>query len=161
MAVRMPDRRHDRGPSAVYQARELARRVDFLAVGSNDLTQYMLAVDRNNPRVAALYRDLHPSVLAALREVAKAGHAEGVGVGICGELAGTPAGAVLCMAMGYDVLSMNATNLPRVKWVIRSVSMMQARRWLASVLRMERAEDIEKFMREALIDAGLGTVVPG
>jgi phosphotransferase system enzyme I (PtsP) len=148
-------------PSAVYQARELARRVDFLAVGSNDLTQYMLAVDRNNPRVAALYRDLHPAVLLALREVSKAGHAEGVGVGICGELAGTPAGAVLCLAMGYDVLSMNATNLPRVKWAIRSISMMQARRWLATVLRMERAEDIERFMREALIDAGLSRVVTG
>jgi phosphotransferase system enzyme I (PtsP) len=148
-------------PSAVYQARELARRVDFLAVGSNDLTQYMLAVDRNNPRVAALYRDLHPAVLLALREVSKAGHAEGVAVGICGELAGTPAGAVLCLAMGYDVLSMNATNLPRVKWAIRSISMMQARRWLATVLRMERAEDIERFMREALIDAGLSRVVTG
>jgi len=148
-------------PSAVYQARELARRVDFLAVGSNDLTQYMLAVDRNNPRVAALYRDLHPAVLMALREVSKAGHAEGVAVGICGELAGTPAGAVLCLAMGYDVLSMNATNLPRVKWAIRSISMMQARRWLATVLRMERAEDIERFMREALIDAGLSRVVTG
>jgi len=162
MAVKMPELGvMIEVPSAVYQARELAQRVDFLAVGSNDLTQYMLAVDRNNPRVASLYRDLHPSVLSALREVAKSGHAEGVGVGICGELAGTPAGAVLCLAMGYDVLSMNATNLPRVKWVIRSVSMMQARRWLASVLRMERAEDIERFMREALIDAGLERVVPG
>lgn len=148
-------------PSAVYQARQLARRVDFLAVGSNDLTQYMLAVDRNNPRVAGLYRDLHPAVLLALREVAKAGHAEGIGVGICGELAGTPAGAVLCLAMGFDVLSMNSTNLPKVKWVIRNISMMQARRWLATVLRMERAEEIEAFMREALGEAGLGRVMPG
>ncbi len=148
-------------PSAVYQARQLARRVDFLAVGSNDLTQYMLAVDRNNPRVVGLYRDLHPSVLLALREVAKAGHSEGIGVGICGELAGTPAGAVLCLAMGFDVLSMNSTNLPKVKWVIRNISMMQARRWLATVLRMERAEEIETFMREALGEAGLGRVMPG
>ena len=146
-------------PSAVYQTRELARRVDFLAVGSNDLTQYMLAVDRNNPRVAALYRDLHPAVLAALREVVKAGHAEGVAVGICGELAGTPAGAVLCLAMGYDVLSMNSTNLPRVKWAIRSISMMQARRWLATVLRMEKVEEIERFMRESMMDAGLGRAI--
>ena len=146
-------------PSAVYQTRELARRVDFLAVGSNDLTQYMLAVDRNNPRVAALYRDLHPAVLAALREVVKGGHAEGVAVGICGELAGTPAGAILCLAMGYDVLSMNSTNLPRVKWAIRAVSMMQARRWLATVLKMERVEDIERFMRESMMEAGLGRAI--
>jgi phosphotransferase system enzyme I (PtsP) len=162
MAVRMPELGvMIEVPSAVYQARELARRVDFLAVGSNDLTQYMLAVDRNNPRVAGLYRDLHPAVLQALREVAKAGHAEGVAVGICGELAGTPTGAILCLAMGYDVLSMNATNLPRVKWAIRNISMMQARRWLATTLRMERVEDIERFMREALRDAGLGRVIPG
>jgi phosphotransferase system enzyme I (PtsP) len=147
-------------PAAVYQARLLAKQVDFLAVGSNDLTQYMLAVDRNNPRVASLYRDLHPAVLMALREVATAGHAEGKGVGICGELAGTPFGAVLCLAMGYDVLSMNSTNLPRVKWVIRNISMTQARRWLVSVLRMSQAEEIEEFMREALIEAGLGRVVP-
>ena len=147
-------------PAAVYQARLLAKQVDFLAVGSNDLTQYMLAVDRNNPRVASLYRDLHPAVLMALREVATAGHAEGKAVGICGELAGTPAGAVLCLAMGYDVLSMNSTNLPRVKWVIRNISMTQARRWLVSVLRMSQAEEIEEFMREALIEAGLGRVVP-
>lgn len=147
-------------PAAVYQARLLAKQVDFLAVGSNDLTQYMLAVDRNNPRVATLYRDLHPAVLTALREVATAGHSEGRAVGICGELAGTPAGAVLCLAMGYDVLSMNSTNLPRVKWVIRNISMTQARRWLVSVLRMSQAEEIEEFMREALIEAGLGRVVP-
>jgi phosphotransferase system, enzyme I, PtsP len=147
-------------PAAVYQARLLARRVDFLSVGSNDLTQYMLAVDRNNPRVATLYRDLHPAVLAALREVAKAGHAEGKPVGICGELAGTPAGAVLCLAMGYDVLSMNAPNLPRVKWVIRNVSQLQARRMLARVLKMECADEIQQFMREQLIRAGLGRAVP-
>ena len=147
-------------PAAVYQARLLAKQVDFLAVGSNDLTQYMLAVDRNNPRVASLYRDLHPAVLLALREVATAAHSENKVVGICGELAGTPAGAVLCLAMGFDVLSMNSTNLPRVKWVIRNISMMQARRWLVSVLRMSQAEEIEEFMREALIEAGLGRVVP-
>ena len=147
-------------PAAVYQARLLAKQVDFIAVGSNDLTQYMLAVDRNNPRVASLYRDLHPAVLQALRDVATAAHSENTSIGICGELAGTPAGAVLCLAMGYDVLSMNSTNLPRVKWVIRNISMMQARRWLVSVLRMSQAEEIEEFMREALIDAGLGRVVP-
>ena len=147
-------------PAAVYQARQLAKQVDFIAVGSNDLTQYMLAVDRNNPRVASLYRDLHPAVLHALRDVATASHSESKPVGICGELAGTPAGAVLCLAMGFDVLSMSASNLPRVKWVIRNISMMQARRWLVSVLKMSQAEEIEEFMREAMIDAGLGRVVP-
>ena len=147
-------------PAAVYQARALARRVDFLAVGSNDLTQYMLAVDRNNPRVANLYKEVHPSVLGALREVAQAAHAEGKPVGICGELAGTPVGAILLMGMGYDVLSMNATNLPRIKWVIRHINLSRAKRILARVLKMEDPLEIEAFMRQSMIDAGLGRVVP-
>ena len=147
-------------PAAVYQARQLARMVDFLAVGSNDLTQYMLAVDRNNPRVAELYKETHPAVLNALREVAKAAHAEDTYVGICGELAGTPQGAVLLMAMGYHVLSMNAANLPKVKWIVRNIKLSDARRMLARVLRMDTAEEIEDFMMRQLVDAGLGRVVP-
>ena len=147
-------------PAAVYQARALARRVDFLAVGSNDLTQYMLAVDRNNPRVANLYKEVHPAVLGALREVARSAHAEGKPVGICGELAGTPIGAILLMGMGYDVLSMNATNLPRIKWVIRHITLARARRIVAKVLKMEGPLEIERFMQQELIDAGLGRVVP-
>ena len=147
-------------PSAVYQARELARRVDFLAVGSNDLTQYMLAVDRNNPRVAELYKDIHPAVLRALREVARHARARRKGLGICGELAGTPVGAVLLTGMGYQVLSMNATNLPKVKWVLRNIKRTDARRMLSRVLRMETAQEIQRYMERQLIRAGLGRVVP-
>ena len=147
-------------PAAVYQARQIAKQVDFLAVGSNDLTQYMLAVDRNNPQVAPLYREVHPAVLRALREVAKAAHAEGKGVGICGELAGTPEGAVLCVAMGYDVLSMNATHLPKVKWVIRHVSVRDCRRILARALRMDDADEILRFIRGEMVRNGLDRVVP-
>src|SRR5690606_30031413 len=80
-------------PCAVYQVKELADRVDFLSVGSNDLTQYLLAVDRNNPRVAGLYHQFHPAVLQALFKVACDAHAVGRQVSICGELAGDPAGA--------------------------------------------------------------------
>ncbi len=147
-------------PSAVYQARELARRVDFLAVGSNDLTQYMLAVDRNNPRVAELYRDVHPAVLRALRDVARHAQAEKKGLGICGELAGTPVGAVLLVGMGYQVLSMNATNLPKVKWVLRNIKRTDARRMLARALRMQTAREIQQYMEDQLVAAGLDRVVP-
>ena len=147
-------------PSAVYQARELARRVDFLAVGSNDLTQYMLAVDRNNPRVAELYKDVHPAVLRALREVARQARARRKGLGICGELAGTPIGAVLLTGMGYQVLSMNATNLPKVKWVLRNIKRTDARRMLSRVLRMETAQEIQGYMERQLVRAGLGRVLP-
>ena len=123
------------------------------------LTQYMLAVDRNNPRVADLYKEVHPAVLSALREVARAVHAEEKPLGICGELAGTPTGAVLLMAMGYHVLSMNATHLLKVKWVIRNIKRSDARRILARVLRMDTAEEVEDYVQQQLVNAGLGKVV--
>ena len=147
-------------PAAVYQAQEIARKVDFLAVGSNDLTQYMLAVDRNNPRVASLYRDVHPAVIKALSVVAQGCHAESKPLGICGELAGTPVGAVLLVAMGYDVLSMNSINLPRIKWVIRNLALNDAERMLENVLTMSEAGEVEFYMREQLLQAGLDRVVP-
>jgi phosphotransferase system enzyme I (PtsP) len=81
-------------------------------------------------------------------------------VGICGELAGTPVGAVLLLAMGYHVLSMNATNLPKVKWVIRNIKRTDARRMLARVLRMTTAGEVQSYMRAQLVKAGLGRVVP-
>ncbi len=141
-------------PSAVYQARELARRVSFLSVGSNDLTQYLLAVDRNNARVADLYHALHPAVLQALQAVADAGRAEGRPVSICGELAGDPASAILLLAMGYDMLSMNATNLPKVKSVLRALSLQQARELLAQAMTMERSVAIREMLDAKLDELG-------
>ena len=146
-------------PAAVYQARQIAERTDFLAVGSNDLTQYMLAVDRNNSQVADLYQELHPSVLAALQDIAQAARSVGKHVSICGELAGNPMGAVLLMAMGYDVLSMNSTNLTRVKWVIRNTPFERAQRLLKTVLAMDTPEAVQQFMRDELAGAGLGRAV--
>jgi len=143
-------------PAAVYQARDLAKRIGFLSVGSNDLTQYLLAVDRNNPRVADLYQAFHPAVLQALKKVADDGHAEGRKVSICGEFAGDPAAAILLMAMGYDVLSMNATSLPKVKSVIRGISIEYGKNMLAQVLTMDCGEKIREFMNAALKDSGRG-----
>jgi phosphotransferase system, enzyme I, PtsP len=142
-------------PAAVYQARELAKRVSFLSVGSNDLTQYLLAVDRNNARVADLYHAYHPAVLQALQKVVIDGHAEGRQVSICGELAGDPAAAILLLAMGYDMLSMNATNLPRVKSVIRSVSLDQAKSLLARAMQMESSAQIRAMLEDELTAAGM------
>lgn len=147
-------------PAAVYQARLLAKEADFMAVGSNDSTQYLLAVDRNNPRVAELYQEVHPAVIRALREVARAVHAEEKPLGICGELAGTPAGAILLMAMGYHVLSMNATHLLRVKWVIRNIKRSDARRMLARVMRMDTADEVIPFVQEEMTRLGLSKAMP-
>ncbi|RRW47972.1 phosphoenolpyruvate-protein phosphotransferase PtsP [Pseudomonas luteola] len=146
-------------PSAVYQARDLAREVDFISVGSNDLTQYLLAVDRNNPRVADLYDYFHPAVLQALKSVVEDAHAENVPVSICGEMAGDPAAAVLLMAMGYDSLSMNATNLPKVKWLLRQMSLSKAKELLDQLLKIDNPQVVHSALHLALRNLGLGRVI--
>ncbi|MFT5083652.1 MAG: phosphotransferase system enzyme I (PtsP) [Lentisphaeria bacterium] len=142
-------------PAAVYQAKEFAARVDFISVGSNDLTQYLLAVDRNNPRVADLYHSLHPAVLRALQKIVDDAHSEGVSVSICGELAGDPVAAMLLVAMGFDVLSMSASNLLRVKSVIRAVSLEQSEKLLAEVIQMPDSESINRCLEATFKAAGL------
>lgn len=142
-------------PSAVYLAKEMAARADFLSVGSNDLTQYLLAVDRNNPRVADLYHSLHPAVIRALQQVVEDSHSQGVPVGICGELAGDPSAALLLMAMGFDSLSMSATNLLRVKSVIRGVKLADAQALLAEVKLLPDTESINRLIQRVYNEAGL------
>jgi phosphotransferase system, enzyme I, PtsP len=143
-------------PGAVYQVRELAERVDFLSVGSNDLTQYLLAVDRNNPRVAPLYHSYHPAVLQALHKIALDSKDMHVQLSICGELAGDPAGALLLMAMGYDALSMNASNLLKVKSVLRGVSLSWAKDLLKEVLLLDSPFIVQSTLNLALQEAGFG-----
>ncbi|EAQ96430.1 phosphoenolpyruvate--protein phosphotransferase [Congregibacter litoralis] len=147
-------------PSAVYQARALARRVDFLSVGSNDLTQYLLAVDRNNARVSDLYHAFHPALLEALILVAEGARAEGKQVSICGELAGNPQAAVLLLAMGYDVLSMNVTSLPRVKHAVRSITASDARALLAEVRQMDSGQAVEERLSAFFRERDLQQMVP-
>ncbi len=143
-------------PSAVYQAQALSKRVDFLSVGSNDLTQYLLAVDRNNARVANLYDSLHPAVLCALQQVVDGAHREHRRVSICGEMASDPVSAILLLAMGFDALSMSATGLLQIKWVIRKFTMERAKTLLAEVMVMDDAIEIRNHMELALEEAGLG-----
>lgn len=142
-------------PAAVYQARELARRVDFISVGSNDLTQYLLAVDRNNPRVADLYHSFHPAVLQALSIIAKSASKEGVPVSICGELAGDPGAAILLLAMGYDVLSMNANNLSRVKLAVRNFTLEQAQKILKKAMSLPNSAAVVDLLERKLTAVGL------
>ena len=143
-------------PSAVYMIEELARRVDFVSVGSNDLTQYLLAVDRNNARVAELYDDLHPAVLRALEQIVRGARVFHRPVGVCGEMAGNPLATILLMGLGVDSLSMSAGSLNKVKWVVRSFSVSRARQLLHAALRMEDAQQVRRFMEGALDDMGLG-----
>jgi phosphotransferase system enzyme I (PtsP) len=141
-------------PAAVYQAKAIIKRVDFLSVGSNDLTQYMLAVDRNNAQVAGLYQHFHPAVLHALKQIVDATKAAKKPVSICGEMAGNPGAALLLMAMGYDQLSMSSTSLPVIKWVIRTVKLEDAKKMLKAVLKMDTAWLIKSYMDDQLAKAG-------
>lgn len=142
-------------PAAVYQTRALCRLVDFISVGSNDLTQYLLAVDRNNPRVASLYSSFHPAVLQALQFVVTEAHAENRTVSICGEMAGDPGAALLLIAMGFDILSMNATTLLKVKAVIRSIPLTTAKELLAEVMLLDEAQMVRSAVDMALYNAGI------
>ena len=142
-------------PATVFQIREMAALVDFFSVGSNDLTQYLLAVDRNNPHVAPLYDYLHPSVLQALRMVIRDAHAFGKPVGICGEMAGDPAAAVLLMAMGFDSLSMNATSLPKVKQALRQVSLRWAEQLLDKIMKLDHPQVVHGTLQQALRNQGV------
>lgn len=143
-------------PSAVFQAELMAQRADFLSVGTNDLTQYLLAVDRNNGRVAELFDWLHPAVLKALMYTVEGAHRQGKPVSVCGEMAGDPAAAVLLIGMGMDTLSMSASSMLRIKWVVRSISLQQSRELLFRALEMERPEEVRAMLNEALNQAGLG-----
>ncbi len=146
-------------PAAVYQARDIIKRVDFLSVGSNDLTQYMLAVDRNNAQVAEIYQEFHPAVLHALTQIVQAAHQENKEVTICGEMAGNPAAAVLLMAMEFDILSMNSTSLPLVKHTLSNFTLSQAKTMLETVLKMDNAYLIKNHIEDALRAAGFGGVI--
>lgn len=149
-------------PSAVYLAREMAKRVDFISIGSNDLTQYLLAVDRNNMRVANLYDSLHPAVLRAMKYVLEAAHQEGKHVSICGEMASDPMSVLILIGMGFDSLSMNASRMIRIKWVINNFSYEFCHDLAKRVLQLKSPIEIRQVIAEVLSNAGLdGLIRPG
>lgn len=143
-------------PSVIFQLEELAQRVDFFSVGSNDLTQYLLAVDRNNSQVASLHDSYHPAVLRALNMIAKQSKKYSVPLSLCGELAGEPAGALLLLAMGFDKLSMNGHNIARIKWVIRHVDYKKTRSILSHTLKLTTAKQVHSYLNEQLEQLDLG-----
>lgn len=146
-------------PAAVYQAESLARRLDFLSIGSNDLAQYLLAVDRNNARVASLYDELHPAVLRAVSDVAAAGQRLGKPVSVCGSMAGEPAIAPLLLAMGLEGLSMSSGRLLRVKWVIRTIGFAESCTLLEEALACETPSEVRALVNAAMDRHGLGGLI--
>ncbi len=146
-------------PSAVSLTEKFARRVDFLSIGTNDLVQYILAVDRNNAQVSGLYQTLHPAVLEALMTVIKGAHRAGKPVSVCGEMASDPAAVILLLGMEIDSLSVSLAGLTRVKWVIRSITRTRARELLDRSIEMDDPVAIRRLLNDALVKAGLGGLV--
>ncbi|GBC62774.1 phosphoenolpyruvate--protein phosphotransferase [Desulfonema ishimotonii] len=136
-------------PSAAVMADVLADEVDFFSIGTNDLIQYSLAIDRGNRHVSYLYQPLHPAVIRLIRQVADAGREKGVGVFMCGEMAGDPVHLPILLGLGMDELSMNPQAIPVVKNAIRSLDLKQAREFVKAVLRMKTHEEVEGLLREA------------
>lgn len=133
-------------PSAVVVADELAKEVDFFSIGTNDLIQYALAIDRINERVTYLYEPLHPAVLRLIKQVVDAGHKAGIRVAMCGEMAGEPAYIMILLGLEIDELSMNPLAIPRVKKVIRGSTLMESRALLEKVMTFSSASEIREFV---------------
>lgn len=137
-------------PAVIFQLEQLARHVDFFSVGTNDLTQYLLAVDRNNSRVSSLFSSYHPSVLNALQQIIDVSVKANIPVTVCGEMAGEPAGALILLAMGYRKLSMNAHSLRKINWVLRNTSIRDMQSLLPILLRQDMPQDVLQIMNDFL-----------
>ncbi|TMP92591.1 MAG: phosphoenolpyruvate--protein phosphotransferase, partial [Verrucomicrobia bacterium] len=129
-------------PSAAIFADVLAHEVDFFSIGTNDLIQYALAVDRVNERIAHLYQPTHPAVLRLLKMIADAAHANNIWVGVCGEMAGDVALIPLLLGLGADELSAGATLVPRVKRAVQSLTIPECRQLVEEALKLRTPSEI-------------------
>jgi phosphotransferase system enzyme I (PtsP) len=143
-------------PSSLFMIPEWSKKVDFCSVGSNDLTQYLLAVDRSNARVAQLFNPYHPAVLRALKQIASDCEYHQMPFSLCGELGGDPEGAILLIAMGYRRLSMNLSSLNKVRWVVRRLNASDMKTLLAACLAQSSAKQVLRLTRNFMIEHGLG-----
>ena len=135
-------------PSAALLAPVLANEIDFFSIGTNDLTQYTLAAERGNPALAYLADGLHPAVLRLIGEVAEAAHQVGKWTGICGELGGDPEAAAILVGLGVDELSLNPAGIPRIKSILRDLTMDGARALAEQALRCKTSVEVRKLVRE-------------
>jgi phosphotransferase system enzyme I (PtsI) len=137
-------------PSAALMADRLAREVDFFSIGTNDLIQYTIGIDRQNKDVAYLYRPLHLSVLRLLKQICEAGREAGIPVSMCGEMAGEPINALVLLGLGVTELSMNGPSIPLVKRVLRAARAEDGRALVARMMALTQADDIEREVRDEM-----------
>jgi phosphotransferase system enzyme I (PtsP) len=146
-------------PSAVYQIEDICHLVDFVSIGTNDLTQYLLAVDRNNENVAELFSSLHPAVLKAMRQILEGARRMNTPVSVCGEMAGDPLGVMALLGMGIENLSMSVGSLLRAKKVIKSFALSELSEMFEEAISMPDSEDIREFYSGKLDEKGLGGLI--
>lgn len=137
-------------PSAALTADFLAKEADFFSIGTNDLIQYTLAVDRTNEKVAYLYEPAHPAVLRMIKNIIEVAHAAGIRVGMCGEMAGEQTFVLMLLGLGLDEFSMPPLVIPAVKYIIRSVTFRQAQEIAMQALNLSTGKDVEEFCQEKL-----------
>jgi len=137
-------------PSAAMTADILAREVDFFSIGTNDLIQYSIAVDRTNEKVAYLYEPAHPAVLRLIKNIIESAHDAGIWVGMCGEMAGEPNMALMLLGLGLDEFSMPPQVIPEVKYIIRSVNMKQVKNIALAALKLPTGKEVEEFTQAKL-----------
>jgi phosphotransferase system enzyme I (PtsI) len=137
-------------PSAVMMIDQFVREVDFISIGTNDLTQYTLAVDRGNMEVAALYNACDPAVLKLIRLAVEAARARSIGVNVCGQMSGNPANTMLLLGLGLRQLSVTPSAIPEIKRVVRGVTLEQCMAVAARALAMESARNIDNYLKEEL-----------
>jgi phosphotransferase system enzyme I (PtsI) len=135
-------------PSAALLANNFAKEVNFFSIGTNDLIQYTLAVDRTNERVAGLFCPAHPAVLQLIRDVIRAGARNSISVSVCGEMAGEPLYTLLLLGLGLNIFSMNGPDVPEVKKIIRSVTMDHARNVARKVMSFDSERQVMHYLRE-------------
>ena len=133
-------------PSAALTSDVLAKKVDFFSIGTNDLIQYMIAVDRGNERIAYLYEPLHLGVLRIIRMVVENAHSNGIPVGMCGEMAADPRMTVVLLGLGLDSLSMSAASVPEIKSIVRSIKIQDAKRLTKRIMQMTSVEEIGRTL---------------
>jgi phosphotransferase system enzyme I (PtsI)/phosphotransferase system enzyme I (PtsP) len=146
-------------PAAITQLHFWVDKIDFISIGSNDLSQYLLALDRNNKRVAARYDHIHPAVLGEINRLVGIAKRFKLPLSLCGEMASDPEAVLILLGMGVRTLSMSASKLPRIKWLIRSVTVEQAQAVAAQALALDKVSDIRSLTRAKLEELGLAELL--
>ncbi|CDL79399.1 phosphoenolpyruvate--protein phosphotransferase [Xenorhabdus cabanillasii] len=148
-------------PSLILLLPQLKKRVDFISIGTNDLTQYLLAVDRNNTHVASLYDNLHPAVIRALKQIIDESQRIGLPVTVCGEMAGLPMGALILIGLGYRSLSMSGRSVPRIKYLLHHLDAGELNHFVKEILEAETSQQVREISSAFMETHGLGGLVRG